>query len=352
MTMQRRNLAFRPNHQATYYFIFFNDWGTEFMPTPIDFELKAALDVAPTLPLGSTDGLDHRALRDSYEAAGRASRTPHSALLVVDDHRFASHGGRSVALRLYRPQRERGANARPAMIYLHGGGWVVGSIETHDAIAAALATRAGVVVASIEYSLAPEYPYPAAVEDVEAAMAWLTEHADAFGLDPKRIAIGGDSAGANLAASACIRARDAGDAHRFAAQMLIYPVMDCDASRASIRDNADAPVLSAALLRWFIDRYVGKVADDPTWRDPSAFPMHAESLAGLPQAFVVTAGHDPLCDEGIAYAARLVRERVNVTVRHAPDLTHGFMRYRAASRRANQEFDATCAWLAATLGEN
>ena len=322
------------------------------MPTCIDSELKAALDLAPVLPAGATDVLDHRAVRDSYQASCRASQTPYPASLTIEDHRFASRGGRSVALRLYRPRELCGADAQPALIYLHGGGWVVGSIETHDTIVATLATRSNVVVASVEYALAPEHPYPAAIEDVEAASSWLIARAESFGLDTRRIAFGGDSAGANLAASACLRARDAGDVQRFAAQMLVYPVVDCDASRASMRDDADAPVLSAALTRWFIECYLGKLADDPAWRDSSAFPMHAQSLAGLPPAFVVTAGHDPLCDEGITYAERLVRERVNVTTRHAPDLTHGFLRYRAASRRANEEFDAACAWLAATLGRN
>ena len=327
------------------------------MPHAIDRELQAALDLAPTLPSGPTDGLDYRVLRMGYEAAGRASRMPYPDSLVVTDHRFESAGGRMVSLRLYTPQARQEDALAPGLLFLHGGGWVVGSIETHDSITAALALRAGVVVASVDYALAPEHPYPAAIEDVEAAALWLVDHAGRLGVDAARIAIGGDSAGGNLAASACIRARDAGNAQRYAAQLLIYPAVDRNGTYDSYRRNANAPILSTALMRWFIDQYVGAKLDDhsrddPSWRDAGAFPMLAESLTDLPPAFVVTAGHDPLCDEGMAYAARLVRDGVNVTVRQAPDLTHGFVRYHGASRRANEELYAACAWLSATLRES
>ena len=327
------------------------------MPHAIDRELQAALDLAPTLPSGPTDALDYRVLRMGYEAAGRASRTPYPDSLVVTDHRFESAGGRMVSLRLYTPQARQENAPAPGLLFLHGGGWVVGSIETHDPITAALAVRAGVIVASVDYALAPEHPHPAAIEDVEAAALWLVEHAGRLGIDAARIAVGGDSAGGNLAASACIRARDAGNAQRYAAQLLIYPAVDRNGAYDSYRRNADAPILSAALMRWFIDQYLGakvddRSRDDPSWRDASAFPMFAETLTDLPPTFVVTAGHDPLCDEGMAYAARLVRDGVNVTARHAPDLTHGFVRYHGASRRANEELDAACAWLSATLRES
>ncbi|WP_160119979.1 alpha/beta hydrolase [Rhodovarius lipocyclicus] len=219
-----------------------------------------------------------------------------------------------VPLRLYRAA----AGVRPCLLYLHGGGWVIGDLDSHDQLCRELALLLDAVVVAVDYRLAPEHPFPAAVEDCAAALRFVTEQAEALGIDPTRIAVGGDSAGGNLATVLCLLARQ-GALPMPGFQMLLYPVTDmAEESPAYARFTEGYP-LTAATMRWFIAHYAPQPAMRADWR---ASPARAESLSGLPPAFVMTAGHDPLADEGIAYARRLEAEGVPVSHLHVSDQMH------------------------------
>ncbi|MBX3274352.1 MAG: alpha/beta hydrolase [Sandaracinaceae bacterium] len=235
----------------------------------------------------------------------------------VDELRIPTPAGR-LALRAYHPEGPGGAPG--ALLWLHGGGWVLGTLDDHDHVCSCLARDAGVVVVSVDYRLAPEHRYPAAADDAEAAWRHLAANAAALGVDPARLAIGGDSAGGNLAAVVSQRmARTGGPAPRFA--LLVYPVTDVTREAPSYATFAEGFLLTRDGMRWFIDHYV----PDPARRaEPDVSPLLAPSLAGHPPAHVVIAGFDPLRDEGVAYAARLEAEGVPVELARYPTTFHGF----------------------------
>lgn len=227
-----------------------------------------------------------------------------------------------IGLRLYRPVLT--AEPQPALVYLHGGGWTIGDLESHDHVCRALAVAAGLPVVSVDYRLAPEHPFPAGVEDAIAATNWIAAHARELGLDPARLAIGGDSAGGNLSAVVCLAARDAG-APALRAQVLIYPCVDCSPASAAFpsrRSNAAVPPLTQDALDFFDDKYFPDKARAADWR---ASPLHAASHANLPPAFVLTAEYDVLRDEGRAYAARLRAAGVATQERDYAGQIHGFV---------------------------
>ncbi len=236
--------------------------------------------------------------------------------------------GREVLVRLYRPR----AGTLPAIVYLHGGGWVAGSLATHDGAAAALAQDADALVASVHYRRAPESPYPAANDDAYAALAWLAAHAQALDVDARRIALAGDSAGAHLALGCAIEARDRGGP-RLAFQVLVYPVVEPAFDTPSYLAHAVSPTLTREDMQWYWRQYLPPSADDGGAR---AVPTR-DSLAGLPPAHVVVAELDPLRDEGVSLAARLSKAGVRATLEEARALPHGFLRaapYAAAARAA------------------
>ena len=223
----------------------------------------------------------------------------------------------AVRARLYHPAP---GTALPLLFFMHGGGWVFGTIETHDPLCRALASAAEVAVLSLEYPLSPEHRYPVALDTMRAALAAAVDQSDTLGIDPLRVAVGGDSAGGNLSAALCLAARDQGGPV-IAHQLLLYPVIDNDFSRASHSENASGFLLSSAMMQWFWAQYLG-AADAAA--EPLAAPIRAASLAGLPPATVITAEYDPLRDEGNAYAARLAAEGVEVTHSEVPGVIHGF----------------------------
>ncbi|MEY4161052.1 MAG: chloramphenicol hydrolase [Pseudomonadota bacterium] len=227
--------------------------------------------------------------------------------------------GRAVAARLYVP--EGAGELPPLTLFYHGGGWVLGSLETHDATARALARASGSAVLSVAYRLAPEQPYPVPLDDCYDALCWAAGHGPELGVDTSRLAVAGDSAGGNLAAACAIRARDsAGPPLRH--QLLIYPVTDRDYSRASYRDNGGGEYfLSAQMMDWFWNHYVGDAAADAA---PLAMVQQVTDLGGLPPATVYTAEYDPLRDEGMAYADKLAQFGVPVEAEIAPGMIHGF----------------------------
>jgi len=254
--------------------------------------------------------------RAAYELVAGAGGEP-PALEAVDDCTFPGPSG-DVALRIYSPM---GAGPFPVIVFFHGGGFTIGSLDSHDPVARQLCARAEAVVVSVDYRLAPEHPFPAAVDDSFAALTWVAANAAELGADGARLAVCGDSAGGNLAAVACLLARDAGGpAIQF--QALVYPTTDARGGYPSIEENADGAFLSADTMRWFIEHYLAsspESADD--WR---ATPMLAPDLAGLPPALVLTAEFDPLRDEGEAYAEALRAAGNQVDVKRYDGMTHMF----------------------------
>ncbi|MGV9269752.1 alpha/beta hydrolase [Kitasatospora sp. NPDC003701] len=270
---------------------------------------------AGTPPLYSLTPAQARAadLADIRAAAG----TP-EPVAAVEEHRIAGPGG-ELALRLYRP--EPAGRRLPALLYLFGGGWTLGSPDTSDAICRRLTNAVGCVTASVGYRLAPEHPFPAAVHDCRAAARWLADHADALGVDPARLAVGGDSAGGNLAAALTLLARDeGGPALRH--QLLVYPNTDHRAAAAAPGDRFDDPLLfNRRSVAWYWGHYLADPADGD---HPHASPLRAPSLAGLPPATVITAEYDPLCEEGERYAEALRAAGVPVGSRRYAGMPHGF----------------------------
>lgn len=233
--------------------------------------------------------------------------------------------GRSVEARLYVPN---GAPETPPLIvYFHGGGWVLGSLDTHDATCRELAEDSSAAVLSIDYRLAPEARYPAAAEDCYDATCWARDHAAELGIDGTRLAVAGDSAGGNLAAAVSLMARDrGGPALRH--QLLIYPVTDADFTTSSyIANGSGAYFLSTSAMRWFWQHYLGGTAPQDA---PLARVLHTSDLAGLAPATVITAQYDPLRDEGDAYAQKLAEAGVATDHHIAPGMIHGFFGMTAA----------------------
>lgn len=220
-----------------------------------------------------------------------------------------------IRVRAYDPKTE---GDRPLLIFLHGGGWVVGDLRSHDRAARRLAVDGDQIVLSVDYGLAPEAPFPHGLEDVLAVIRWAREHEDALGVLPGRIAIGGDSAGGNLSAAACLRLRDAGEPQpEF--QLLIYPATDLRQLTDSYHRFGEGFVLSHAMMDFYLALYAAPV------EDPRASVLLEPDLSGLAPAIVVTAGFDPLRDEGEAYAARLREAGVPVEEHRMPGQIHGFL---------------------------
>jgi len=226
-----------------------------------------------------------------------------------------------IPLRVYRPAGVPASTPLAVLVFFHGGGWVIGDLETHDVLCRQLTAGSGVSVVSVDYRLAPEHKFPAAVDDAWAATRWVVAHAGELAVDARRLAVGGDSAGGNLAAVVALLARDKG-APAIAVQVLIYPVTDLVGETRSYRDFAEGYLLTREGMRWFIAHYLTAEAEAADWR---ASPLRAQSLAGLPPALIVTAGFDPLRDEGEAYAERLRDAGVRVDSVCYGGMIHGFV---------------------------
>jgi acetyl esterase len=223
----------------------------------------------------------------------------------------------AIPVRLYYPACE---GPLPVFVYFHGGGWVIGDIESSDGLCRVMCNAARCIVVSVDYRLAPEHPFPAAVEDSYCAALWVSENAAGFGGDPSRIAVGGDSAGGNLAAVIAQIARDRGKpALKY--QLLVYPVTDAACNTPSYSQNAEGYFLTKATMYWFWSHYVGRDADRS---DPLASPLQARDFSGLPPALVITAEFDPLRDEGESYAERLRNAGVPVRLTRYDGMIHGF----------------------------
>jgi acetyl esterase len=273
-----------------------------------------------------TPGMTPQDMRDAMGA--NAAPVPGPEMASTEDRVITVGGGIELPVRIYRPVEATGP--QPVVVFFHGGGWVIGNIESHDNTVRALAHQTGAVCVSVDYRLAPEHRFPAAAEDCYGATVWVAEHADELGVDRHRIAVAGDSAGGNLAAVVALMARDR--AHPTVAfQALIYPCTDMNPdSWPSMRDNAEGMFLTTESMRWFYGHY----AADEHRTDPYASPYHAPDLSGLPPAIVITAEYDPLRDEGEAYAQRLAEAGVPVDCRRYDGMIHGFFGMTAMIDRA------------------
>jgi acetyl esterase len=250
----------------------------------------------------------------------------------------------SIPARFYTPKvlRQTGGLA-PCLVFFHGGGWVIGDLDTHDVACRKLAEEGQLIVISVDYRLAPEHKFPCAVDDAIAATAWLAAHAGELGIDAARLSVGGDSAGGNLAAVVAIAARD-GNGHAIAGQVLIYPATDFAMTKPSHSEPETSILLTHSVVRWFCNHYLNDAADIADWR---ASPARANTLAGLPPAYVLTAGADPLRDEGEEYARRLGEAGVAVTYRTFPGQFHGFFTMGKLLQQANVAAKEIGAWLRA-----
>ena len=232
-----------------------------------------------------------------------------------------------VPVRVYRPSPDDGL---PVVVYLHGGGWTLGSVEIYDPVTRALANAARAIVVSVEYRLAPEHPFPAPLDDCMTALRWIAKNAATFEGDASRLAIAGDSAGGNLAAVCALLARDEGGPD-LALQARVYPVTDSDLTTGSYRENGRGYLLEEAEMQWFFDCYTRGGTDRADWR---ISPLRAPDVAGVAPALVITAEFDPLRDEGEAYAEALKRAKVEVAYFREPGMVHGYFGMGAASKAA------------------
>jgi acetyl esterase len=258
--------------------------------------------------------------RRSYDAAAEILEFPRAPLARVDTLCIPSFDGATLPARLYAGTRAGGGEALPAMLYLHGGGFTIGSLETHDSLCRQVALRSGAAVIALDYRLAPEHRFPTAVDDAWAALSWLAANAAALGLDAARLAVGGDSAGATLAATCAIHARDIGLPLRL--QVLITPGTTAHADTPSQREFAHGYLLEAADIAWFFDQYIER-SQRSDWRFA---PLEADALDDVAPACVVLAECDPLLDEGIAYADRLRAAGVPVALEIHRGVTHDFIK--------------------------
>lgn len=249
----------------------------------------------------------------------------------------------NIALRVYRPTGVQG-NAS-ALIYFHGGGWVIGDLDTHDGICRWICSQSGCVVASVDYRMAPEHKFPAPLEDCLAATFWVAENGEALGIDIARIAVGGDSAGGNLAAVVSQQARDQGGPS-IAYQLLIYPATDLTMSEASHQELAKGYRLTKPLMEWFIGHYLN---NDSERMDSRASPLFCDDLNGLPAALVITAGFDPLRDEGVRYADKLSSSGVETTHVCYDGMIHGFFSMGGWLEKSREALDYTSQKLAEAL---
>jgi acetyl esterase len=298
---------------------------------PLDPTARAIIDAMETV-FPRIDSLD----ADATDVRAQAQQMPR----LPDVEEVAEVGDRTVPgprgaipVRVYRPGSTSGDPA-PGVVYFHGGGWVICDLDTHDGACRRIANEIGAIVVSVDYRLAPEHRYPAAIDDAFAATRWVGEHASELGIDPARLAVAGDSAGGNLSAAVALMARDEGGPP-LAFQLLVYPVIDSTASRndyPSKTDNAEGYFLTTMQMEWYRKQYLGEDDGDR----PSCSPNRADSLAGLPPACVVTAEMDPLRDEGEEYARSLEAAGVPVTLHRANGMFHGFFNMDAVLEGAKE----------------
>jgi acetyl esterase len=283
----------------------------------LDPQAKALLDQMAASGAPALNTLSPPDARQLFETMAQLLGMTPQPVFKVEDRLVPGPAGQ-IRARVYTPQ---GSTPLPVLVFFHGGGFVIGSIELYDELCRELANGSGYIVMSVDYRLAPEHKFPAAVEDCYAATKWVAENASILGGDADHIAIGGDSAGGNLAAVVAMLARDKGAPH-ITLQVLIYPFTGADLDTQSARENATGYFLTRDDMAWFESLYLRNEADRD---DPRVCPLRAKTLSGLPPALVITAEYDPLRDDGEAYAARLSRAGVPIVCTRYNGMIHGFL---------------------------
>ena len=312
------------------------------MPVADDLVALMALVDAARLPMDEVTPESMRAGYSALAAQGGAE------MAEVVDRVIPGPDGSDLPIRSYRPY---GAGERPpVVVYLHGGGWTIGDLQTHDEPCRALAAGTGAVVVSVDYRLAPEHPFPAAVDDAYAAACFVAGNAEDLGVDADRLVVAGDSAGGNLAAAVSLLARDR-SGPTIALQVLIYPAVDFDFDSGrwpSLEENATGYFLHLETMRWFADCYggTGLLAGDP-----SAAPIRATDHAGLPPAHVSVAGFDPLRDEGLGYAEVLAGAGVPVTLCRHDSQVHGYWHFAPSVASSGTAREADIAAIAVAMAD-
>ena len=297
---------------------------------PLDPQIKKILQEAAALRLPAYQDLSPAEARKQMLSIA----PPVDPLLSVKrvENRSIPGPDCDIPIRLYYPL---GDPPFAVLVFFHGGGWVIGDLDTHHAVCHALAKTSGCLVVAVDYRLAPEHRYPAAVEDAYAAVTWVAENSAGIQADPDRFAIGGDSAGGHLAAVVALMARDR-KGPRLDLQILIYPITDYNFNTPSYIENKEGYMLTRDLMKWFWNHFI---EDQSQANDPYVAPLRAENLGDLPPALIVTAEYDPLRDEGQAYGKRLQEAGVKATLLHYPGMIHAFIRMTSRLDKAKEAVD-------------
>lgn len=301
---------------------------------PLDPQAQQVLDLIAELGLPPAHTVSPEEARINAAARPRAAGP---AVAKVEDRKI-SGSGPEIPVRIYTPA---GPGPFPILVWYHGGGWVVGDLESADASARHLTVGAECVTVSVDYRLAPDTKFPGPADDCYDAAVWAAQNAASINGDASRLAVGGDSAGGNLAAAIALMARDRGNPP-LAFQLLVYPVTARDFSTNSYQRNADGYLLSKDSMQWYWDHYLQSLADAS---NPYAAPLAASDLSNLPPALVITAEYDPLCDEGEAYAQRLQDAGIPTTCTRYDGMIHGFFGMSAAIDKGKQAVDEAAAVL-------
>jgi acetyl esterase len=309
----------------------------------LDPDAQRVIEMAKASTAPLYEQVDPATARELYKKGRRVLQPEPQAVAEVRALTAPGPHG-PIPLRAYYPA-SRGETP-PVLVYFHGGGWVIGDLDSHDGVCRHLANASGCVVVSVDYRMGPEAKFPAAVDDAMATTRWVSEQAGALGVATNRLAVGGDSAGGNLAAVVALMARDAGGP-AIAFQVLFYPATDLSMAGESQRRLAEGYLLTVHNQRWFHGHYLRGEADKADWR---ASPAKAGSLKGLPPAYVLTAGYDPLCDEGQAYAEAMKAAGVPVQLSHYAGQIHGFLTMGGVIKASGAALDEAGAALHRALG--
>ncbi len=311
----------------------------------IDPQTGRLLELIKASGLPPVNELSPSAARQGYLERRAFTQPAPMPVAALREHAVPGPRG-AIPVREYRPAGSTSEQVLPALIYFHGGGWVIGDRDTHDVLCRDLGYRSRCSVFSVDYALAPEHPFPAAIDDALAATRWVAAHAGSLVIDPARVALGGDSAGGNIAAVLCIALR--GDRQvRAAFQLLIYPATDQNFGTRSYLENGEGYLLTAASMDYFRSHYL---SDSGRWQDWRASPLLADDLSGLPPALVLTAGFDPLRDEGRAYADRMAAAGGVVEYVCFSRQIHGFITMGRVIGEANAAIDLCAGAMRRHLG--
>ncbi len=309
----------------------------------LDPQAKALMQLMIDKGVPPVNTLTPEEARASYRSRRTFTQPDAPEVFKVED-KVVSANGVNVPVRVYHPHAAQSHQALPGLVYLHGGGWTLGDLDTHDVLCRSLCLQAGIVVVSVDYRMGPEHKFPAAYDDTVAAFNWTVQHANALGIDASRIAIGGDSAGGNLSAAACLGLR--GQSVQPAFQLLIYPATIMWQDTASYHANGKGYLLTKESIAYYTGNYLRHREDAMDWR---ASPQLAESHAGLPPAFVMTAGFDPLRDEGLMYADSLSKAGVFAQYICFERQIHGFITMGRVMQESNTAVSLCASVLRANL---